>query len=292
MMNFLNKTGPKNTLAKIGILMVIFAGVVIGYLLFKKDLSKAETKSGAKIRKTIKPLSMADSDSDGFPDAVELKSFDDRKNFGKWFTNIAEMQFYEISEAWNKEQRDCAGLVRFALREALRTHDRLWYVKMGKGYEVSAPDVNAFTLERNPLGEKLFRTDFGAFVDGDQKSKFSEFADARTLKNYNTIFISRDRQQAQPGDLLLFHQPWVQKYPYHAMIFLGEIRHIGDSSDGGGNDWVVYHTGSSSAGSSVDGSGEVKKVRLSILDHHPDKRWRAVLNNRNFLGFYRLKIVD
>jgi len=28
------------------------------------------------------------------------------------------------------------------------------------------------------------------------------------------------------------------------------------------------------------------------LDGHPDKRWRPVQANPNFLGFYRLKILD
>jgi uncharacterized protein YfaT (DUF1175 family) len=28
------------------------------------------------------------------------------------------------------------------------------------------------------------------------------------------------------------------------------------------------------------------------LDHHPDARWRPVEINRNFLGFYRLNILD
>jgi len=30
---------------------------------------------------------------------------------------------------------------------------------------------------------------------------------------------------------------------------------------------------------------------LSVLDQHPDKRWRPVLQNQNFLGFYRLKLL-
>src|SRR5688572_1962344 len=65
-----------------------------------------------------------DSDSDGIPDAAELQSYMDRENFRRWFTLIAEAQFYRLSGEWNAEQRDCAGLVRFAWREALRRHDR------------------------------------------------------------------------------------------------------------------------------------------------------------------------
>jgi uncharacterized protein YfaT (DUF1175 family) len=229
----------------------------------------------------------ADSDVDGIPDAAELSSADDRESFRRWFAYIAEMQFYGLSEAWNEDQRDCAGLVRFAWREALRGHDRIWFQSISKGgevYEALAPDVKAYDLKRSPLGEKLFRADFGSFQQADLAAgKFSEFADARTLKNHNVTFISRDRRRARRGDLLFFHQPWIQKFPYHVMIFIGDARHGGE----GAGDWVVYHTGSS-----PDDKGEVKKVRLAVLDHHPDRRWRPVENNPNFLGFYRLKILE
>lgn len=225
-----------------------------------------------------------DSDRDGIPDAAELVSFRDRETFKRAFSRIAEMQFYRISDHWNSEQRDCAGLVRFAWREAMRRHDRAWLQKMGPGYEDLATDVSSNYLDRSPLGEKFFRTDFGPYKPSDlAEEKFAEFADARTLKNFNSRFIGRDRQHAQPGDLLFYHQPWVQKFPYHVMIFVGES----DVDSGKERDWVVYHTGASA----VD-EGMVKKVELSVLDQHPNKRWRPVESNPNFLGFYRLKILE
>ena len=225
-----------------------------------------------------------DSDLDGIPDGAELHSFADRENFRRWFTAVAEMQFYRLSDEWNAEQRDCAGLVRFSWREALRTHDRIWFLKMGAGYEGLAPDVRAYDLEHGLLGETLFRTAYGSFKESDLDGQaFSEFADARTLKNFNTVFVSRDRRQAQPGDLLFFYQPWVQKYPYHVMLFLGRPKFAAE----GASDWVVYHTGAR-----PEDGGTVKKVRLAVLDEHPDRRWRPRENNPDFLGFYRLKILD
>lgn len=225
-----------------------------------------------------------DSDGDGIPDSAELRTFDDRQNFRRWFAAIAEMQFYQMSDEWNADQRDCAGLVRFAFREALRKHDRPWFQRMGGEYDAITPDVKAFSLETNPLGAKLFRTDFGAFQKEDVgNGKFSEFADARTLKNFNCALVSRVRRRAQKGDLIFFQQPWVQKFPFHVMIFIGDPVKDGD----GAADWVVYHTGSSATD-----EGTLKKVRLSVLDHHPDKRWRPVESNPNFLGFYRLRMLD
>jgi uncharacterized protein len=227
---------------------------------------------------------LIDSDNDGIPDVIELHTFQDRDSFRRWFTAIAETQFYQLSDQWNAEQRDCAGLVRFAMREALRHHDRIWFQKMGPAYQEVAPDVKGFDLDNSPFGEKIFRTDFGSFAESDIRSgRFSEFADARTLKNFNVVFVSRDRREAQPGDLLFYYQPWVQKFPYHVMIFLGSARIASD----GAQDWVVYHTGSSP----VD-KGTVKKVELSVLDQHPDPRWRPIERNKNFLGFYRLKILE
>ena len=249
-----------------------------------RALAESKTGAAAPAAPAIEAARWDDSDSDGLPDRAELHSYNDRENFRRWFTAIAERQFYAASGEWNAAQRDCAGLVRFAWREALRPHDRAWVRRMGEGYDAVAPDVRAYTLERGPLGEKIFRTDFGGFEEADlQAGKFSEFADARTLKDFNTEFVSRDRREARAGDLLFFHQPWVQKYPYHVMLYLGAAR---EEAEGAG-DWVVYHTGAS-----AEDPGEVRKLRLSTLDRHPDPRWRPLERNRHFLGFYRLKILQ
>jgi len=243
-----------------------------------------DARNSATEKKATDPAEWADIDRDGLPDRAELHSYQDRANFRNWFTAIAEMQFYRISDQWNQDQRDCAGLVRFGWREALRTHDRPWFRKMGPEYESVGPDVAGLTLQNNPLGEKIFRTNFGAFQRTDLlDGKFSEFADARTLKSFNSVFATRDRTQARPGDLLFFFQPGAQKFPYHVMVYLGAAHYDGNGS----NDWVVYHTGSSP----ID-NGTVKKVELSVLDHHPDPRWRPLETNRNFLGFYRLRILN
>jgi len=250
----------------------------------QKAVSKKQKAEFASSSDRVSKTELVDSDNDGIPDVIELRTYQDRDAFKRWFTAIAETQFYQLSDQWNAEQRDCAGLVRFATREALRKHDRIWFQKMGPNYETVAGDVGEFDLDHNPLGEKIFRTDFGSFDETDLRNgRFSEFADGRTLKNFNTVFVTRDRRAAVAGDLLIYYQPWVQKFPYHVMIFLGPA----GISANGVNDWVVYHTGSSP----ID-KGTVKKVELSVLDHHPDPRWRPVESNKNFLGFYRLKILQ
>jgi len=285
----------KRWLALAGVIFVSTASLAWGYTRLRrtenvegapaleKQKSAVRNQKSEGLEATLRG-DLRDSDNDGIPDVVELRTYQDRDSFRRWFTFIAENQFYRLSDQWNEDQRDCAGLARFAMREALRHHDRPWFQKMGPGYETVASDIGEFDLDHNPLGEKIFRTDFGSFSEGDLRNgRFSEFADGRSLKNFNSSFVTRDRREAQPGDLLFFYQPWVQKFPYHVMIFLGPARLAAN----GANDWVVYHTGSS-----PNDKGTVKKVELSVLDHHPDPRWRPVESNKNFLGFYRLKILQ
>ena len=48
---------------------------------------------------------LIDSDNDGIPDVEELRTYQDRDSFRRWFTAIAETQFYQLSDQWNAEQR-------------------------------------------------------------------------------------------------------------------------------------------------------------------------------------------
>ena len=279
---------PSKRLITSATLVLLLLVVVAWNFNRTKQRAEAQTSRNAlasvRIPVNDKTSNAADSDNDGIPDFAELRTYEDRESFRRWFTSIAETQFYQLSDQWKREQRDCAGLVRFAMREALRHHDRAWFQRMGPAYAPVARDVNGFDLDNNQLGERIFRADFGAYAPGDERTaKFSEFADGRTLKNFNVTFVSRDRREAVAGDLLFYYQPWVQKYPYHVMIFIGEPRVASE----GERDWVVYHTGSSPSD-----EGTIKKVRLAVLDHHPDKRWRPIESNQNFLGFYRLKILQ
>ena len=198
---------------------------------------KPETGNNYSPAGSASEAKLIDSDNDGIPDVEELRTYQDRDSFRRWFTAIAETQFYQLSDQWNTEQRDCAGLARFAIREALRRHDRTWFQKMGPGYETVAADVGELNLDNNPLGEKIFRTDFGSFQESDLRNgRFSEFADGRSLRNFNSTFVTRNRREAQPGDLLFFYQPWVQKFPYHVMIFLGSARLGVNGSNGAAHD--------------------------------------------------------
>src|ERR1043166_270694 len=180
----------KRWLALAGVIFVSTASLAWSYTRLRRTGNvggaPASAKQKSEFSSSSEPTShgeFLDSDNDGIPDVVELRTYQDRDSFRRWFTFIAENQFYRLSDQWNEDQRDCAGLARFAIREALRRHDRPWFQKMGPGYETVGSDVGEFDLDHNPLGEKIFRTDFGSFSESDLRNgRFSEFADGRSLK--------------------------------------------------------------------------------------------------------------
>ncbi len=222
-----------------------------------------------------------DSLGDGFPDGARLDDGQDRGNFTRWLTFLAEAQYYHPSPFAIEEIQDCAALVRFAFRNALVAHTPAWRRAIGLPYEPGFGDVSKFVYPQWPLGRGLFRTGPGPLGRADlERGIFAEFADTATLLRYNTFPVSRDVRAAQPGDLLFFYQS-TEHQPYHSMLFVGRSYFQPE-----GSDWIVYHTGD------VNGRrGEIREVQASLLVQHPDPRWRPLAANPHFLGVYRFKLL-
>jgi uncharacterized protein YfaT (DUF1175 family) len=217
------------------------------------------------------PLSLADSYGDGTPDFLRLTDPADRAVFRGWFTFLAESLFLRDPEDLPTEASDCAGLVRFAYRESLREHDGEWAGRLKLAGTLPLGSIRKYRYPHTPLRAALFRIRPGAFERDELQAGFAEFADAETLMRYNTFPVSRRLADAQPGDLLFFHQEG-QRFPYHVMVFLG--------------DGVVYHTGPG------DGPrGEVRRPALDELRRHPSPRWRPLEGNAHFLGVFRWNIL-
>jgi uncharacterized protein YfaT (DUF1175 family) len=194
---------------------------------------------------------------------VRLADASDRAAFRSWFVLLADAQF----ERPAPEVTDCAALVRFAYREALRAHTPEWAHRVALPFAPAFPDVRSAPRAGRD-GWPLFRVAPG---------RYGEFADARTLMRLNARPIGRDLGRLQPGDLLYFSQP-AQSQPDHLMVFVGRSMFDRDHDD-----WVVYHTGP------LDGGpGEVRKVRLGDLRQHPAPRWRPLADNPRFVGIFRL----
>lgn len=200
---------------------------------------------------------------------VRLADESDRAAFRSWFVLLADAQF----ERQTDDVLDCAGLVRHAVREALRAHTPEWVRQSGLPFAPQFADVRS--APRGTSGSlPLFQ------VTPGPSPRFAEFADAKTLIHLNARSLGRDPRALRSGDLLYFHQPG-QREPDHVMVFVGRSQFERD-----GDDWVVYHTGP------LDGGpGEVRKVRLSTLMQHPSPRWRPIVANPNFVGVFRLGIL-
>jgi uncharacterized protein len=230
---------------------------------------------------TVPGSAWHDSFDDGFPDGARLDSAQDRENFTRWFTFLAETQYYSPSPRTRKEVQDCAALIRSAYRNSLTAHSPAWRKDARLPFDPGFGDVTKYQYPYGPLGHELFRSRPGPLAGDDlTDGAFGEFADSATLLRYNTHLISRDIRAAAPGDLLFFHQP-VQHEPFHTMLFVGKSYY-----QPRGIDWIVYHTGD------MDGHrGKVREVEAETLLQHPDLNWRPLMNNPNFLGIYRLEIL-
>ncbi len=223
---------------------------------------------------------LADRFGDGTPDFLRLDSPSDRDSFRRWFTEIAEYQALR-DDALPAEIDDCAALIRYSYRSALHAHDAAWLKDNSLTALAGTSSIEKYAYPYTPLGAELFRVKSGAFSAADlANGNFAEFADAYSLMQHNTFFVSRDLRQAQPGDILFYRQ-LEQHTPYHSMIFVGRSR-LADA----GTDVIVYHTGP------VGGQkGEMRRVTVAELMQHPSPRWRPVAGNPNFLGVYRWNIL-
>lgn len=230
---------------------------------------------GRPVRLTVTAItSNTDRVGDGMPDWMRLHSAEDRHAFRDWFTHLAVQQADAPADRLPAEILDCASLLRFCYRQALLLHDDRWYKQFAPGEMPVLPSVQQWNYPSAALGAGLFRILPGPFATGNASGAFAQFADAKTLYSRNAFFIGKDLASAIPGDLLFFHQ-LEQNSQYHSMIVTGEKAQ-----------WIVYHTGP------IDGHrGEMRRVLLADLLHHPDARWHPVASNPNFLGVYRWNLL-
>ncbi|MCL2660178.1 MAG: DUF1175 domain-containing protein [Acidobacteriaceae bacterium] len=216
-----------------------------------------------------------DSFGDGTPDWMRLHAATDREAFRRWFTELAERAADTPPERLPPEITDCASLLRYAYRETLRQHDDRWYKQFAAGEVPSVESVQQWSYPNTPLGAGLFRVRPGPFRPTDPTDgSFAQFADAKTLMRYSTHLVSRDARAALPGDLI-FYRVLESDSQYHSMIVTG-----------GQGGWIVYHTGPIGKQ-----RGQMRRVLLSELLHHPDPRWRPEDANPNFLGVFRWNIL-
>ena len=230
----------------------------------------------AKAVSRVEAVGWGDRFGDGTPDFLRLSDPADRGAFRRWFATIADYQAMRPRGEVPEEITDCASLLRYSYREALKRHDAGWF--RDTGMDVMAPpgEIGAWHYPETPLGAGLFRVRAGSFVAGDVgDGAFAQFADAKTLVERNAFLVSRDVREAEPGDLLFYRQ-FGQSSPWHSMIVV----------EAGMRARVVYDTGPDHGR-----LGELRRVLVAELLEHPQAQWRPVAGNPNFLGVYRWNIL-
>ena len=251
-----------------------------------EPVSKAASVISSTRAKLPSAPDLGDRFSDGTPNFLRLDSPSDQDAFRRRFVLIAEFQVLRPEQDVPKEINDCAALLRYSYRNALRGRDDTWEIENRIKPPSALPSVEKYRYPVIPLGADLFRIRPGRFLPTDIKDgSFAEFADAKTLKNFNAHFISKDIRFAQPGDLLFYRQ-LEQSTSFHSMIFIGRGEWNADRGQQSANQFVVYHTG-------PDGKdpGEMRRMTLTDLLNHPSPKWRPVPGNENFLGVYRWNIL-
>ncbi|MEN9867577.1 MAG: hypothetical protein RL748_3167 [Pseudomonadota bacterium] len=177
--------------------------------------------------------------------------------FRAWMVRIISAQFQSgPTPRW--QQRDCVGLVRFAVAEALREHDAKWKQANSLAGQTLPPEIQ-LNLAQQALRHNWRR------ADGSK----SAYVSALELVQENTRFVGKDCNAAQPGDLLFFDQGDAQ----HLMVWMGRF--------------IAYHTGS------VEKQDNgLRTLELRQLLRWPDTRWHPAPDNPNFAGVYKLQFLS
>ena len=176
--------------------------------------------------------------------------------FRAWFVRLVSEQLRQgPTPRW--QQRDCAGLVRFAVAESLRGHDARWLQQNGIGLANLPPEVALSAAQQQRLRQQ--------WLVGTQRSAY---APAYALVAHNSVLVSRDINQAQPGDLLFFDQGDDQ----HLMVWTGR--------------YIAYHTGTV-----APKDNGMRAVSVDQLMHWPDSRWWPATDNPDFIGVYRFAFL-
>ncbi len=190
----------------------------------------------------------------------------DEKALRNSVTRLALLQAKKLSPQWVESQRDCAGLVRFAYREAIRIRTPGDEQKLGIPNALYLPEVSEVARKIFPDLSRIWQVGF----DKDGKPRFGSFADAETLISFNFRKKTRDLSLARNGDLIVFQKDLESDQPYHLMIF------VEDRAD----NLVVYHNGAR------EEDAQVRVVRVADLMESPDPVWLPIANNPHFLGVY------
>ena len=177
--------------------------------------------------------------------------------FRAWMLRIVSVQLEQgPSPRW--QHRDCAGLVRFAVNEALAVHDARWLRANGIGTDRRLPPELELDAAQAAMRNR--------WVQGD--GMVGAYVSALALVQHNSRFVAREVNQAEAGDLLFFDQGDAQ----HLMVWMGAR--------------IAYHTGTV-----APNDNGLRTVGVQQLNNWKDTRWQPAVDNPNFAGVFRLTFL-
>lgn len=179
------------------------------------------------------------------------------QRFRQWMVRIIAAQFTSgPTPKW--EQRDCVGLVRFAVAQSFHVHDAQWKKASSLAWSPLPPELS-LTPSQRAWGQQWKHVDgtYGAYIS------------ALELIQENTRFLGKESTFVQAGDLLFYDQGEAQ----HLMVWMGTF--------------IAYHTGTS-----TQSDNGLRAVSLQSLLQWRDTRWQPTVQNPNFAGFYRLNFLS
>lgn len=180
------------------------------------------------------------------------------RTFQSWMLRIISVQMERgPSPRW--QQRDCAGLVRFAVNEAFAQHDARWLRANGIASDRRLPPELELDAAQAALRNRWVQAD----------GVVGHYVNALALIEHNSRFVGREIGQALPGDLLFFDQGDEQ----HLMVGMGAR--------------IGYHTGTVTA---TDNG--LRTVDIQQLMNWKDTRWQPASSNPNFAGVFRLAFLS
>lgn len=226
------------------------------------DKMPAEVKD---YRKRIEPL----INSNGGTQEAFLTPLDE-SSMRAAVVGVALHQAQKLSPRWEPSQRDCAGLVRFAFREALRPRSAAQFAALGVTPKLFLPTVSEVARRLFPVYPRIWRVSEDIdHIEGGNGFKF--FADAETLVSYNFRPRARSLDLAKPGDLLVYRRSMESAQPFHLMLV----------ARAGPKGAVVYHNGR------TGDDAAVRIVTFADLNSADDTTWMPLAKNPNFLGVYQ-----
>lgn len=181
-------------------------------------------------------------------------------------TRLALLQAKNISWAWQEQQRDCAGLIRFAYREALEPRSIKQLTELGVPPALHLPKVSVYSRRVLSHFPQIWQVGY----DASGEAAYGSFADAETLLSFNFRKKARDLATARNGDILVFQRSLEDEQPFHLMIF------VENQPEG----LVVYHNGASGE------EAQIRVVSVNDLMASPDPVWLPRSSNPHFLGVY------